>query len=181
MENGSLFTTKDSLLCTHPTFSPASPHPRAADALRRSGNIADRHLSTRWHHVPELPASSPPRRDAGRRSRLRGRPNPCAWSASNLRRADNAWPTRPTLSAPSACDNPTVRGGTKAEILPGKYSSWRNDRVPAGDTDSPRYCLSACGRSPDPGRRRDDSRRDSSRPEAQYSTRVLVHNDGRPT
>src|SRR6266404_705243 len=116
-------TTQDSLLCTLPKSSVASPHLRAPDALRRFGNIANRRLSTRWHHAPGWPTSSPPQRDAGRRSHLTERPNPCAWSASNLLRADSGRPIRPTSSGPSACDNPTARGGTRAEISQGNYSS----------------------------------------------------------
>src|SRR6267142_6200885 len=93
-----VFTMKDSLLCTLPESSPAARHLSAADVSRSFGNIADRHLSTRSNHALEWRASSPPQRDAVRRSHLTERSNACVWSASTLLRADNGRPTRPTLS-----------------------------------------------------------------------------------
>src|SRR6266542_853509 len=128
MSNGKLklvsFTTRDSEPCIPPAFLPASKRLPEEDALRRSGNKAARRLATLLRHVLELTASLLLRRGVPDQSRRPMRPTLCAWHPSSLRRVDSAELTHPTLSFPIACDNPTARDGTKAEMLPGRSSNW---------------------------------------------------------
>src|ERR1700687_4782181 len=143
MTNGKMlfFTTQDSSLCTPPDSSAAALPLAAATASKRFENTTGTKPATKSHLAPGWPASLPPRCDALNQSLQAERPIPCVWSASNLRRADNARPTRPTLYGSSAGDSPRAHGGTKADIFPGKCSSLRNDRGSGPGTGSPRSFL----------------------------------------